>query len=326
MINLSEAPRRAVGERRSDQNSVDGASSQNGDSSPGVTKQLASVLAEISAPSSEEASAAVEPTIENILPLSNGLAGQVVESNPGLSAELKSSNGFRPLTLPDQVESRLVFQTDPHGLAAEQFRVLRQALKREFPKNTVLMITSPAMGDGKTLTSINLCSCLGGHGDSTLLIELDLRLPNARKTLGGVAAAPPGVEDVLAGKAEPARAIHSINELSFHAAMVANAPSDPAQLLSGPGVKQLLAWAREHFRWIVLDVPPVLPAADVAELVPFADAVLLVIRARSTPRELSSRAFELVGKRLHAVILNEATIESSPHYSYLRGYNLGAGA
>jgi len=141
-----------------------------------------------------------------------------------------------------------------------------------------------------------------------------------------VAAMPPGVEDVLAGKVEPARAIHSINELSFHAAIVANAPSDPSQLLSGVRVKQLLAWAREHFRWVVLDVPPVLPAADVSELMPFADAVLLVIRARSTPKELSSRAFELVGKRLHAVILNEATIESSPHYSYLRGYNLGAGA
>jgi Mrp family chromosome partitioning ATPase len=44
-------------------------------------------------------------------------------------------------------------------------------------------------------------------------------------------------------------------------------------------------------------------------LLPFADAVLLVIRAQSTPRELSRRAFEALGKRLHGVIFNAATID-----------------
>jgi Mrp family chromosome partitioning ATPase len=81
-----------------------------------------------------------------------------------------------------------------------------------------------------------------------------------------------------------------------------------------------LTWARENFLWVVLDAPPVLPAADVSELLPFADAALLVIRARNTPRDLSKRAIELLGKHLRGVIFNEVTVDSDPDYRYLSGY------
>jgi Mrp family chromosome partitioning ATPase len=60
----------------------------------------------------------------------------------------------------------------------------------------------------------------------------------------------------------------------------------------------------------VIDAPPVFPAADVAELLPLADGALLVIRAQSTPRELTKRALEMLGTRLHAVIFNAAPVDS----------------
>ena len=178
------------------------------------------------------------------------------------------------------------------------------------------MITSPGVGDGKTLTSLNLCACLADSGDATLLVEADVRRPTVRNLLG-CAMVPPGIEDAFAGKVEPGQVIHLMKELSLHAAMVAKIPDDPSRLVNGSGVKQFLVWAREHFRWVVLDAPPVLPAADVAELLPFADAVLLVVRARRSPRELSKQAFEMLGKRLHGVILNEATVDSNPYYGYM---------
>jgi Mrp family chromosome partitioning ATPase len=70
----------------------------------------------------------------------------------------------------------------------------------------------------------------------------------------------------------------------------------------------------------VLDAPPVLPAADVPELLPFADAALLVIRAQTTPRELAKRAIEMLGKQLRGVVFNEVTVDSNPHYRYLSQY------
>jgi len=230
-----------------------------------------------------------------------------------------SVNGYRHLSLPASEESRLVFHTEPHGLAAEQFRLLRRTLSQQFSKGGVLMITSPAVGDGKTLTSLNLCASLGDAGGSTLLMEVDVRRPSVRKTLGCPIELP-GIEDVYAGTAEPAEAVHVIDDLSFHAAIVSRAPRDPSRLINGGGLKKFLGWARERYKWIVLDAAPVLPAADVTDLLPLVDAVMLIVRAQGTPRELSKRAIELLGKRLHGIILNEATMESSPYYRYLSHY------
>ncbi len=249
--------------------------------------------------------------IEDIPGRSPVLPGQIVTSNTSESPEgVTILNGFRRLTLPHQDESRLVFRTDPHGLAAEQFRLLRQTLRHEFDTGAVLMITSPGVGDGKTLTSLNLSTCLAELGDPTLLVEVDVRRPTAGRVLGCAMEAP-GIGDALAGRVEPGQAVNFIGELSLHAAIVTRIPNDPSSLINGAGVKRFLTWAREHFRWVVLDAAPVLPAADVAKLLPFAAAVLLIIRAQSTPRELSRRAFEVLGKRLHGVIFNEATIDSN---------------
>jgi Mrp family chromosome partitioning ATPase len=245
------------------------------------------------------------------------LPRQMVISNTLESPEgVTELHGFRRLLLPHQEETRLVFRADPQGLAAEQFRLLRRTLRQEFATGAVLMITSPGVGDGNTLTALNLSACLAESGDSTLLMEVDVRRPAVGRVLGCEMEAP-GIEDAFAGRVEPGQAVNFIGELSLHAAIVTKIPNHPSHLMNGAGVKRFLAWAREHFRWVVLDAAPVLPAADVAELLPFAAAVLLVIRAQSTPRELSRRAFEVLGKRLHGVIFNEATIDSKENDVYV---------
>jgi Mrp family chromosome partitioning ATPase len=227
------------------------------------------------------------------------------------------SNDFRHSTLLPFAESRLVFKTDADGFAAEQFRLLRQTVRREFPEGAVVLITSPAMGDGKTLSAINLCSGLAETGDSTLLVEADIRRPTIRGMLTDAVAAP-GLEDALEGKVEPGQAVCWIEEIKLHAAVIRKISERPCQLITG--AKHFLSWAREHFLWVVLDAAPVLPVADVCELLPLVDVVLLVVRAQTTPRELSKRAIELLGNRLRGAIFNEVTVNSDPHYRYLRNY------
>ncbi len=253
-------------------------------------------------------------------PVQTGAA--VMVASPEAPAE---RNGFRHLTLPIKENSRLVFHTDAHGAAAEQFRFLRRSLTQEFSKGGVLMVTSPTVGDGKTLTSINLCSCLAELGEPTLLIEADMRRPTVGKVLSCTAEAP-GIEDVLNGGAQPTEAIYLIEELRFHAAMMTSVPRDPSKLINGGGFRKFLAWAGGHFRWIVLDASPVLPTADVSDLLPQIDGVLLVIRAESTPRELSRRSVEILGKHVRGVIFNEATVHSNAYYRYLSDHYQGAAA
>lgn len=236
-----------------------------------------------------------------------------------LPLEPVAPNGFRHVQVVFREESRLVFHSDPQGMAAEQFRLLRRSLVQTFPKGGVLMVTSPGSGDGKTLTAMNLCASLADAGESVLLTELDLRRPSAHKVLGCKIEAP-GVEAVLLGSAQPGKTACYIEELGFHAALVSEVPSDPSRLLRGTTVRDFLGWARTRFRWVVFDTAPVFPNADVAELLPAVDAVLLVIRVLVTPRELLRRACDVLGKRLHGVVLNEATISSTPYYRYLSDY------
>ncbi len=235
-------------------------------------------------------------------------------SQPGVA-----SNGFRHITVPLLEESRLAYTTEPHGMSAEQFRFVRRTLTEEFPQGGVLMITSPAPRDGKTFTTLNLCSCLADGGRPTLLAEVDIRQPMVRKTLA-CSVGTAGIEEVLTGRAAPTDAVQFIENLAFHAAMVKEAPEHPSRLIGGEGLRQFLAWAREQFHWVVLDAPPVLPASDVAELLPLADAVVLVIRAQKTPRELSKRAIEMLHTRLYGVILNEGSPDTNPYYRYLHQY------
>jgi Mrp family chromosome partitioning ATPase len=236
-----------------------------------------------------------------------------------LPIEPVASNGFRHVRVVFREQSRLVFHSDPRGMAAEQFRLLRRSLVQAFPKGGVLMVTSPGSGDGKTLTAMNLCASLADAGESVLLTELDLRRPSAQKVLGCKVEVP-GVEAALGGSEQPEKTACYIEELGFHAALVSEVPSDPSRLLRGTSVQEFLAWARSRFRWVVFDTAPVFPNADVAELLPAVDAVLLVIRVLVTPRELLRRACDVLGKRLHGVILNEATISSTPYYRYLSDY------
>jgi|GEM_PF-612849 len=237
-----------------------------------------------------------------------------------VGAEEVRGDGFRRVSSVLREEARLVFHSDPMGNAAEQFRLLRRRLSQDFPRGAVIMITSPAAGDGKTMTALNLAACLADSGDATLFVEGDLRRPTASKILG-CAVEPPGLEYALLGVEEPHKVVHFVENLSLHAALVTTVPKDPSHLLTGNGIKNFLAWAHRRFSWIVIDTAPVLPSADVSDLLPKVEAALLVVRAQITPTELSKRAIEMLGKHLHGVIWNDATIHSAPYYRYMSDYH-----
>jgi len=297
-------------------------------SRPGLPRQEKDFLMEIEELSSFsiEGTSKIDQAAEQATDGRTACSSQAAEVAIQVSPEIQQShNGYRHWELPFRGDSRLVFHTDAFGLAAEQFRLLRRKLIHRFGDGGVLIVTSPTQGDGKTLTSINLCSCLAETGDPTLLFEADMRKPTLAKVLSCPLQGP-AMEDVLAGVAQPSEAIHRIEQLHFHAAMFGRAPQDASKFVNGRRLRELLSWARNNFRWIVLDTPPVLPGADVADLMPQADAVLLVIRADGTPRELCKRAFEMLGKRLSGVILNSATVDSNPHYRYLSNYYSGTPA
>src|SRR5437763_17180657 len=81
----------------------------------------------------------------------------------------------------------LVAPTSPCSFAAEQYQGLRLTIERLRRGRTlqVIAVTSPAAGEGKTLTAINLAGALARGSDDArvLLIDADLRRPAVARQL-----------------------------------------------------------------------------------------------------------------------------------------------
>ncbi len=207
-----------------------------------------------------------------------------------------------------------VFESDPDGLAAVQFRVMQRRLMNLREDGGSLLITSPGPDDGKSLTAHNLAWALAEAGSPTLLLELDLRRPSQARRFGSKPTT--GVVEVLTGKVSPLSALRRIDGISLGFIGAEMRSKDPTGLLRSSALSDLLTWARSAFTWVVIDAPPVLPVADVDDLLPRLDLVAMVIRERWTPRTMTQRAAEHLGSRLNFLILNDTDLSTVEGYRY----------
>jgi Mrp family chromosome partitioning ATPase len=67
----------------------------------------------------------------------------------------------------------------------ETFRSIHSALKlSDQSKNAkIILTTSTVPGEGKSFVSSNLSLTFANHGEKTLLLDCDLRLPNVARSL-----------------------------------------------------------------------------------------------------------------------------------------------
>lgn len=209
-----------------------------------------------------------------------------------------------------ECDPRLVFLHQPDGPAAEQYRRVAARIQSRFSLGGTLMVTSPAPGDGKTLSAMNLAFCLAERGP-VLLIDFDTRSGSIREKLR---LAPPaaGIEDVLLGKASPEDCVMSIPGTGLCVAINRGQRHRVVDLMGEGRPRQLLDWALKRFRWVILDTPPAFPVADTLEIAQYAGVGLLVVRSRKTPARLTRLAVETLKGNLHFVMFNDS---EAPSYS-----------
>lgn len=219
---------------------------------------------------------------------------------------------------------RLPVVYDPDSVAAEQFQVLSLKVQRALQQSggQVLMVTSAAGGEGKSVTAINLSLALRSAvapDGGVLLIDCDMRRPQVHQYLGldrGI-----GLADLLsAASGELSDYIVEIHDL---AVMPGGAPPENSLgLLASPLFREALARLKKRYRLIVLDCPPVVPIADSHVLAGIADGVLMVVRARQTGRELFRRAVEsLDAANLLGVALNDVQYADTSYAYACRYYH-----
>jgi capsular exopolysaccharide synthesis family protein len=219
---------------------------------------------------------------------------------------------------------RLAVLSDPQSIPAEQYGILAMKVEQWMEKGgRVLVVTSAAGGEGKSVSALNLSLALSASGKGrVLLIDSDLRRPQVHQYLGLNVEAQKtrGFSDLLSASGSDAGPyISRIGDLDV--ILGGATPVNPVGLLASSRTRELLAQLRKDYRLIVLDSPPIVPIADSHVLAGLADGVVMVVRARQTQRELFRRAIESLGSALVlGVVLNDVEYGDTRYASAYRHY------
>lgn len=189
--------------------------------------------------------------------------------------------------------------------ASEQYRLVRTKVGQQGRSPQVLAISSPQVGDGKTVTALNLAAAQALKGGSgVLLVDADLRRSSIAERLGIPSF--PGLRDVLRGRCSLQDAVVRVELAPNLFVLPAGEKGDnPAELFETLSWQQSCREIRSSFESVIVDTTPVGVVADYELVQAAVDAVILVIRPDHTNRDRFYKALRLVTpEKLLGVICN----------------------
>jgi capsular exopolysaccharide synthesis family protein len=193
--------------------------------------------------------------------------------------------------------SDVAYVPSPLSFEAEQYQRLRQQIERLSARRPmqVVAVTSAVVGDGKTVTALNLARALAcKEGRKVLVIDADLRRPSVMPALG-VAAPDRGLATALrAVNGSLESYVHPVDGTLLDVLPGETVTDGSYELLTSPKLAQLLKAARKAYEYVIVDTPPVLPLPDSGLLRDVVDGYLFVVSALSTPRKLVGEALNVL--------------------------------
>jgi capsular exopolysaccharide synthesis family protein len=220
----------------------------------------------------------------------------------------------------------LIADLDPRSVAAEAYRTLRANL--EFIPSERgcrhIVITSPAMGEGKSTTAANLAVVAAQAGSRVCVVDADMRRPTLH-TMFGVANR--GGFTRALSQGVPLGSVAVATDVANLSLVVAGSSDGmrPAQLLNAPRLQKVLHDPTTPFDLVIFDTPPIISVADALNLAAHCDGVVVVVSAGAAPPSVLQQAvrqIEQVKGRVLGVVLNRVDLRrgDAEFYRYYRAY------
>ncbi len=199
----------------------------------------------------------------------------------------------------------------------ETFRSIHSALKlSDQSKNAkIILTTSTVPGEGKSFVSSNLSLTFANHGEKTLLLDCDLRLPNVARSLQ--------IENEL-GLLDHVEKEVSLDEVitkevypNLDVLSTGGKSKNPTQVLSSAQFETMFAVLRDRYDRIVVDSPPLAAVSDALNLLPLVDGIMFVIKFNTVKRKtavLNVRRLWESNTPVYGAILNNITSTLSSYY------------
>ena len=198
----------------------------------------------------------------------------------------------------DPPENSQVLPFDSPGVESpsEQYRHVRTKILQHPSRPRIVLVSSPAASDGKTVTAINIAAAFGLNQElAVLLVDMDLRRRSVAKSLGVAEA--PGLQEILLGECKPREAMLGIRGYPGLSVIPAGkVQANPTELMSSAGWRSLCKEFRTLADYVVFDGPPIEAVAEYGLIQEACDGIVLVTRTDHTPRPLLARAMQSVPK------------------------------
>ena len=249
--------------------------------------------------------------------------------------------GFPVLTVVSQIESdnKLIAMDEPRSPITEAYRELRTNLQYsslDHPLKSIL-VTSPAPGEGKSVSASNLAIVMAQAGYSVILMDADLRRPMIHKVFGlsnkmGLTGClvDAGKRTVDSNREE--HDLYSREEIEAHLQSTpvdglrvltsGGLPPNPAEVLGSDRMHQFILAVSHLADMVIIDSPPCVAVTDAVILSRNVDGVILVLDAHKSVRQASKRAktnLAGVGANLVGLVINRLE-RNRGNYYYSRYY------
>lgn len=266
------------------------------------------------------------PTLYTLLA---GLIGLVVGSALALLAGLldrrvRSLDELQEITgVPVLANIALARSRRSRQLNEEAYRVLRTNLDFLRPGKPLrsVAVVSASEGEGKSSAVVNLARAVAEIGDSTIIIEGDLRRPAVQAALvtGQPERLSPGLSNYLAGSASLDEIIYETDLPNVRLIPSGPTPPSPSALLDSELGHRLLNLLAEQSDLVIVDTPPMSVGADATLLAAPADETVMVVDLRKS----SKTAIRAVVAQLNfvkasfaGVLVNRVRDSSDDAYNY----------
>ncbi len=211
------------------------------------------------------------------------------------------------------------YLVDPNTPFAESVRSLRTAvlLSAIDEPHRVVMVTSTLPGEGKTTVATNLAFALG-QMKKVLLIDGDIRRPGLSNAMGGLDGAL-GLVDYLAEEAPLKDCIHKSDSDNVFVVPAGKRFNSPLEFLSSQRFGETIEKLKLLFDVVIIDCPPLRPVSDALVISTYANAVLYVVKADSTPYQLANSVIKrLLNVNAHVlgVVLSQVDQKKTDHYGH----------
>lgn len=263
----------------------------------------------------EDVRAALDINFLGYLPL----VGARLAAQPKRRRASKVKDKPQPETAPVAPRILRVAVNQPSSSFAETLRNAKLAIDVVLQDRPckVIGFVSVLPSEGKTTVAANFAGLLAAHGARSLLIDGDLRNPGFSRSLS-VTPEKGLVEAIVGEQRWPSTImVDRSTNLAIIPAAVRGRLSHTSELISGPGMRNLIAEARRAYDYIVVDLPPLGPVVDAKAFAPLADGFILVTEWGSTPRALvraTLQAEPQVSAKLLGIVLNKTDMKKLARY------------